>query len=102
MQHNIRFLLLLIVTLLLPLSGKAQEVVLYKNAFTVKFFGLSVHLRETQNPEIFRNRLDTKGYLVFNYGGIAGYDRFVVRDVISVRVEQGVYADRFSGRAGTR
>ncbi|WP_461488375.1 hypothetical protein [Pontibacter sp. HJ8] len=117
MQHKIHFLLLLLAALLLPLSGKAQEAVRYKNAFTMKFFGLSVHLRETQCPDIFRNRPDTKGYLVFNYGGIAGYDRFVVRDVISVRVEQGCmltaprcwpdslisgYAGRSSGQAGIR
>lgn len=86
--------------MLLPIHLRAQEDVVYKNAFTLKFFGLSVHLRETPYPEIFRNRLDEKGILVLNFGGIAGYERFVVRDVISVRVEQGLYSDCASSLAG--
>lgn len=66
----------------------------------MKFFGLSLHLKESPYPEIFPNRLDEKGYATFNYGGIAGYERFIVRDAISVRVEQGLYADCAGELAG--
>lgn len=90
----------LVVFLCLPLLGMAQERPLLKNAITVKFFGLSVHLKESQPPELFPNRLDSKGIMVLNLGGIIGYERFVLRDKISIRVEQGLYADCAAELAG--
>ena len=95
-----RLLTFLIYANLLPLCAEAQENMALKNAFTVKFFGLSVHLRQTPYPELFPNRLDQKGIMVVNLGGIAGYERFVLRDILSVRVEQGIYADCSSSLAG--
>ncbi|WP_276498716.1 hypothetical protein [Pontibacter litorisediminis] len=83
---------------LLPVRAQEQHV--YKNAVTVKLFGLSAHLRQSQNPEIFPNRLDERGVLVLNLGAIVGYERFVLRDRISVRVEQGLYADCAAELAG--
>ncbi|GAB3193932.1 hypothetical protein K0O23_02595 [Pontibacter aydingkolensis] len=80
--------------------AEAQETAMFKNTFTLKFFGFSMHLKESPYPEIFPNRLDQKGYATFNYGAIAGYERFVVRDAISVRVEQGLYADCAGQLAG--
>ena len=101
MPRPLQFLLCLIFLWQLPLLGlQAQEQPSYKNAFTVKLFGLSVHLKESPYPEMFPNRLDDKGYVTFNYGAIVGYERFVVRDVISVRVEQGLYADCAAELAG--
>ncbi|MCC9168782.1 hypothetical protein [Pontibacter harenae] len=86
---------------LLPLCVLAQDSLKsYKNAFTVKLFGMSLHLRESPYPEIFPKRIDDKGYLVLNVGGIVGYERFVVRDAISVRVEQGIYTDCAASLAG--
>ncbi|MFD2246404.1 hypothetical protein [Pontibacter ruber] len=86
---------------LLPWSIQAQEQEpVYQNTFTAKFFGLSVHLKESPYPEIFPNRLDDKGILAFNYGAIVGYDRFFKRDVMSIRVEQGLYADCSASLAG--
>ena len=101
--HILRLLQALLCILLpglLPFPAQAQEPVIYKNAVTAKLFGVSVHLRESPYPEMFPNRLDDKGYITFNYGAIVGYDRFVVRDVISVRVEQGLYADCAAKLAG--
>jgi hypothetical protein len=92
--------LCLLLLCLLPFFVQAQDISPYKNAVTVKFFGLSVHLKESPYPEIFPNRLDNKGYVTFNYGAIIGYERFVARDVISVRIEQGVYADCAAELAG--
>ncbi|MBF8964271.1 hypothetical protein I0P70_13535 [Pontibacter sp. FD36] len=100
MQQLCRTLLLFLFSFSLLLPGHAQEQPAYKNAFTVKFFGLSMHLRPTPYPELFKNRLDRKGIAVLNFGGIVGYDRFVVREVISVRVEQGLYSDCASSLAG--
>ncbi|MER2998025.1 hypothetical protein [Pontibacter populi] len=72
----------------------------YKNAFTAKLFGISVHLKESPHPEIFPNRLDDKGYITFNYGAIVGYDRFIVGNKHAIRVEQGLYADCAASLAG--
>lgn len=79
---------------------QAQDKALSKNAFTIKYFGLSVHLKETPYPEIFPNKLDEKGYTTLNYGAIVGYDRFVVRHVHAVRLQQAVYADCSGSLAG--
>lgn len=100
MRHCLRLILLFFCCLWLSFAGNAQEQPPYKNAFTLKFFGLSAHLRPTPYPELFKNRIDEKGVFVVNLGGIVGYDRFVVRDVISIRVEQGLYADCASSLAG--
>lgn len=100
MQHFIRFVLLLFLCCQLIPTGWAQSPIAYKNAFTVKYFGLSMHQRQTPTPELFKNRLDRQGIAVLNFGGIVGYERFVVRDVISVRVEQGLYSDCASSMAG--
>jgi hypothetical protein len=107
MMHCLRLILLLLCFVCTASVALAQEPLpypqdkpLYKNAFTLKFFGLSAHLRATPYPELFKNKLDDKGIFVMNFGGIVGYDRFVVRDVISVRVEQGLYSDCASSLAG--
>lgn len=78
----------------------AQEEVPSKNAITVKYFGLSVHLKESPYPEIFPYKLDKKGYVAVNYGAIVGYDRFVVRQAHAVRMQQAVYADCSGSLAG--
>jgi hypothetical protein len=95
-----RFLFIwLLVILAVPCLAQ-QEEGLNRNAFTVKFFGLSVHLKESPYPEIFPNRLDEKGYITANYGALVGYDRFIVRDVHTIRIEQGLYADCSASLAG--
>ncbi|MDX5435778.1 MAG: hypothetical protein LPK03_01190 [Pontibacter sp.] len=88
----------LFILLLLPQQLLGQGFT--RNAFSLKFFGLSLHLKESPYPEIFPNRLDEKGYLTFNYGAIAGYDRFIVQDKLSVKVQQGLYADCAGKLAG--
>ena len=95
-----RFLTVLMFVHLLTWCAEAQEKTILKNAFTVKFFGLSAHLRQASYPELYPNRLDEKGIMVVNFGGIAGYERFLLRDILSVRVEQGIYADCSSSLAG--
>ncbi|MEJ8757818.1 hypothetical protein WG947_12465 [Pontibacter sp. H259] len=87
---------------LLAASCLAQTVpdTTYKNALTVKAFGISFHLKKSPHPEIFPNRLDEKGHVTLNYGAIVGYDRFIVRNVHAIRVEQGLYADCSASLAG--
>ncbi|WP_337066294.1 hypothetical protein [Pontibacter sp. 13R65] len=98
---RIWFILWLLVLSVLPIAElKAQEAPAFRNAITVKAFGLSIHLKESPYPEIFPNRLDDKGYATVNYGGIVGYDRFVIGNDLSVRAEQGFYADCAASMAG--
>ncbi|NEM96643.1 hypothetical protein [Pontibacter burrus] len=96
-----RYLLISAFCLLFALPGQAQqEETTYKNAFTVKLFGLSVHLKESPHPEIFPNRIDDKGFVTLNYGAIVGYDRFIVENKHAIRAEQGLYADCSASLAG--
>ncbi|WP_299759069.1 hypothetical protein [uncultured Pontibacter sp.] len=90
---------LLLLLLQLPAWAQQQEPV-YKNAVTVKFFGLSTHLKESQDPKLFPNRLDKNGVFVLNLGAIVGYERFVLQDRVSIRAEQGLYADCAAELAG--
>ncbi|WP_205702944.1 hypothetical protein [Botryobacter ruber] len=101
-NRTILFIIFLLCLHLLAFAVKAQDAATasYKNAFSVKAFGLSFHLKRSPHPEIFPNRLDDKGYTTLNYGAIAAYDRFVVRDAISIRLEQGLYADCAASLAG--
>jgi hypothetical protein len=79
---------------------QSQDYLLSKNSFTVKYFGLSLHLKESPHPQIFPNKLDEKGYATINYGVIAGYDRYLVRTVHAVRLQQAIYADCSGSLAG--
>lgn len=84
----------------LQVLAQEPELPAFKNAVTVKFFGLSAHLKQSPHPELFPNRLDEKGIFVVDLGAIVGYERFVYRDKLSVRVEQGLYADCAAELAG--
>lgn len=60
----------------------------------LKFMGLSIHpLGGNGNEVIMPNKLDAKGHLVMNFGVIASYEHFLYRDILSVKVLQGFYAD---------
>ena len=95
-----RYSLILILCLTIVVVPCLAQDAEYKNAFTVKLFGVSVHLKESPHPEIFPNRLDDKGYITFNYGAIVGYDRFIVGNKHAIRLEQGLYADCSASLAG--
>lgn len=99
-MYKARLPLMLLCVLLPVWRVMAQRQEMYKNAFTVKFFGLSAHLKKSPHPQIFPNRLDSNGTLVVDLGGIIGYERFVLGDKLSVRVEQGLYADCAAQLAG--
>ncbi|HEY4649809.1 MAG TPA: hypothetical protein VIG72_00270 [Pontibacter sp.] len=93
------FLILCLFVVARPVQAQDADTT-YKNAFTVKLFGLSVHLKESPHPEIFPNRLDEGGYITLNYGAIVGYDRFIVGQEHAIRIEQGLYADCSASFAG--
>lgn len=60
----------------------------------IKFFGLSIHPRgEEDNAFLMPNKLDKKGYLVMNLGAELLYEKFLLKDIISFRIVQALYAD---------
>ena len=60
----------------------------------IKFFGLSIHPKgEAKNAQLMPNKLDKKAYLVMNFGAEASYEKFVYKDIFSVKVVQAFYAD---------
>lgn len=93
-------LLTVLWVLLTTRQALAQEAINYKNALTLKFFGFTMHLKESPYPEIFPNKLDEKGYATMNYGGIVGYDRYLKSKKFSIRAEQGLYTDCAGKLAG--
>lgn len=99
-MREVRSMFLVLFILCSQCPVLAQGNAALKNAVTVKFFGLSGHLKQAKNPSLFPNRLDDKGIFVLNLGGIVGYERFVWRDRISIRLEQGLYADCAAELAG--
>lgn len=45
------------------------------------------------------NRFDKRAMFVGNYGGFIGYERFVYKDLLSVKLMQGLFADCSAGWA---
>lgn len=83
-----RYLFVLVLVGLIELPVNAQD------NFGVKFFGLSVHPKgEKENAFLMPRRLDLDGYAVLNIGGVLSYEKFVVRDILSVKVASALYAD---------
>lgn len=66
----------------------------------IKFFGLSIHPKgETENAFLMPNKLDKTGYLVMNLGAELMYEKFLLKDILSVKLVQALYAD-CAGRLG--
>ncbi len=67
----------------------------------IKLFGLSVHPKgEEENAFLMPNKLDEHGYLVINVGAELSYEKFFLKDVISFKVVQALYADCAERLAG--
>ncbi|RZK64112.1 MAG: hypothetical protein EOO85_30220 [Pedobacter sp.] len=62
--------------------------------FGLKFFGLSVHPKgEKENAFLMPRRFDRDGYFVLNIGGILSYEKFIIKDVLSVKAASALYSD---------
>lgn len=88
--------------LIILLFGHVTNVVAqYRQNVSVKFVGLSVHpLSGGENAAIMPNKLDKSGYLVMNFGAMLSYERFVFKDIVSIKWIQGLYADCAERLAG--
>jgi hypothetical protein len=60
----------------------------------IKYFGLSLHPKgENLNAFLMPNKLDNNAYLVLNLGAELMYEKFILKDIISVKIIQAFYAD---------
>ena len=60
----------------------------------IKFFGLSIHPKgEKDNAFLMPNKLDKNAYLVMNFGAEIMYEKFLHKDILSVKVVQALYSD---------
>lgn len=81
---------------LFPALGQFRE---NPSAFTVKYFGLTVHPFGDRTAELQPYKLDKGAHFVLNFGGYAGYEKFVYKDLVSVKVIQGLFSDCSGGWA---
>lgn len=82
--------------ILLVLSVAAVKA---QSTFTLKYFGLTVHPFGDRTAELQPYKLDKEAHFVLNFGGYAGYERFVYKDLVSAKVIQGVFTDCSGGWA---
>ena len=61
--------------------------------FGIKYFGLSMHPRGDEQSHLMPYRLDDRGVLVVNFGGIASYQKYVYTNLLSFKLAQGIYTD---------
>ncbi|MFT7591153.1 MAG: hypothetical protein ACI9UJ_001074 [bacterium] len=70
-----------------------------QSAFTVKYFGLTIHPFGDPTADLQPKKLDKNAVFVRNHGVFLGYERFVYQDLVSVKVIQGVMTDCSDGLA---
>ncbi|MCB9261496.1 MAG: hypothetical protein H6607_03910 [Flavobacteriales bacterium] len=81
----------------LVLIGLCISFAQAQSAFTLKYFGLTSHPKGDPTAELQPNKLDKNARLVVNVGAIGGYEKFVFKDLYSVKVMQGFLADCSNG-----
>jgi hypothetical protein len=70
-----------------------------QSAFTVKYFGLTIHPLGDPSAHLQPKKLDKNAVFVQNIGAFVGYEKFVHRDLLSVKIIQGVMTDCSNGLA---
>jgi hypothetical protein len=72
---------------------------LAQSAFTLRYVGFTIHPFGDNQAFLEPHKFDKKGYLIANFGGLAGYEKFVWEDILSIKVMQGAFSDCSSGWA---
>ncbi len=73
--------------LLISLTSYSQD------NFTFKFFGLSIHPDGDVNADNMPTRIDRRGVAVVNIGVYLGYEKFVHKDKLSIKMVNAYYSD---------
>ena len=70
-----------------------------QTVITLKYFGLTVHPGGDKTAALQPYKLDQNARFVMNVGGFAGFEKFIYRDLLSLKVIQGVFSDCSAGLA---
>jgi len=88
--------LLFLVSILSFSSARGQA----KFAFGIKYMGLSAHLQKSPHPQLYHNKLDKNGTLVWNHGLVLNFEYFL-NEQLSIRASQALIfvdcANKFLG-----
>lgn len=89
---------LLVVLLINCVAAFGGSGVTYaQSTFTLKYFGLTIHPFGDRTAALQPYKLDKTAHFVLNFGGYAGYERFVYKDFVSAKVIQGIFTDCSAG-----
>lgn len=70
-----------------------------QSCFTVKYFGLTIHPFGDNQARFQPYKLDDEAHLILNFGGFAGYEKYLWEDIVSAKVIQGIFSDCSAGLA---
>lgn len=87
---------LLIVLIICSLHTHGQS----QSNWSLKYFGLTIHPFGDASAEIQPYKLDENAFFVLNFGGYAGYEKFIWNDFISIKFKQGLFTDCSAGWMG--
>lgn len=59
----------------------------------IKYFGFSIHPKGDAQAHLMPNKLDKNARYIVNFGGILSYQKFIYRDLVSIKFAQGIYTD---------
>lgn len=79
--------------------GSIHQLNFAQSTITVKYFGMTIHPLGDRTAQIQPYKLDHNARFVLNFGGFVGYERFVYKDLISLKAIQGVFSDCSGGFA---
>lgn len=92
----VKKVLILFSLLIVVCSSNAQA----PSAFTIKYFGLTIHPFGDKTAELQPYKLDRNARFVANFGCFLGYERFVFKDLVSIKIIQAGFTDCSGGLAG--
>ena len=70
-----------------------------QSSFTAKYYGLTVHPFGDPTAHLQPRKLDKNAVFVLNHGLFVGYERFVYKELVSVKFIQGFLQDCSKGFA---
>lgn len=87
-------------TVALAVALAVSGIAFSQSCFTLRYFGLTVHPFGDDQASLQPYRLDDGAYFVANFGGLAGVEKYVWEDIVSIKALQGVFTDCSAGWAG--
>ena len=92
-KTKVQSLIFIGIFLSLPLGAFNQS------ALTVKYFGLTVHPFGDKTAHLQPYKLDDKARFVANFGAFVGYEKFIYKKYLSVKLIEAAFTDCSGGWA---